>query len=71
MVLAWVCGLHHNSLVDAAIKRLEAPEAEEQTILEIAFDVGFSSLGPFNRAFRETTGQSPTDFRKQAFATAA
>lgn len=54
--------------IDAAIKRLEAPEASEETILEIAFDVGFSSLGPFNRAFRETTGQSPTDFRKQAFA---
>jgi AraC-like DNA-binding protein len=47
---------------------LEAPEASEETILEIAFDVGFSSLGPFNRAFRETTGKSPTDFRKQALA---
>ncbi len=52
--------------IDAAIERLEAPKASEETILEIAFDVGFSSIGPFNRAFRETTGQSPTDFRKQA-----
>jgi len=52
--------------IDAAIKRLQAPEASEETILQIAFDVGFNSLGPFNRAFRETTGQSPTDFRKQA-----
>lgn len=52
--------------IDAAIKRLEVPEASEETILAIAFDVGFSSLGPFNRAFRERTGQSPTDFRKSA-----
>jgi AraC-like DNA-binding protein len=54
--------------IDAAIKRLDGPEASEETILEIAFDVGFSSLGPFNRAFRETTGKSPKDFRKQALA---
>lgn len=52
--------------IEAAIKRLEAPEASEETILEIAFDVGFSSLGPFNRTFREITGQAPTDFRKRA-----
>lgn len=57
--------------IDAAIKRLEAPEAMDETILQIAFDVGFSSLGPFNRAFRETTGQSPTDFRKIAHAQSA
>lgn len=51
--------------IDAAKARLSDLEMTENTILEIAFDVGFSSLGPFNRAFREATGQSPTDFRKQ------
>ncbi len=50
--------------VDAAKSRLTDPDALGQTVLEIAFDVGFSSLGPFNRAFREETGQSPTDFRR-------
>ena len=50
--------------IDAAKARLHSEDADQTTILEVAFDVGFSSLGPFNRAFREATGQSPTDFRK-------
>jgi len=51
--------------IDAAKARLSDLEMTENTILEIAYYVGFSSLGPFNRAFRENTGLSPTDFRKQ------
>lgn len=43
---------------------LRDPNEADRTILSIAFDVGFASLGPFNRAFRETTGQTPTEFRK-------
>ena len=38
------------------------------SIATIAFDVGFGSLGPFNRAFRESTGLTPTDWRKTAQA---
>jgi len=52
--------------IDAAKERLGTGGAAETTILEIAYDVGFASLGPFNRAFREATGLSPTDFRKQS-----
>jgi len=33
------------------------------TVLEIAYDVGFASVGPFNRAFRAEFGQSPTEYR--------
>ena len=51
--------------IDAAVARLADDASAGSTVLEIAYDVGFSSLGPFNRAFREVTGQSPTDFRKQ------
>jgi AraC-like DNA-binding protein len=51
--------------IDAAKARLSNLEMSENTILEIAYNVGFSSLGPFNRAFRENTGHSPSDFRKQ------
>jgi len=32
-------------------------------ISEIAFDVGFQSLTQFNRTFRRTFGQSPTEYR--------
>lgn len=52
--------------IDAAKAKLCSEETSGSTILEIAYDVGFSSLGPFNRAFRDATGQSPTDFRKSA-----
>jgi AraC-like DNA-binding protein len=38
------------------------------TIATVAYDVGFSSLGPFNRAFREATGQTPTAWRRAAQA---
>ncbi len=35
------------------------------TITEAAFQVGYNSLSSFTRAFRETFGQTPTDFLKQ------
>ncbi len=35
------------------------------TIQEIAFEVGFSSIGPFNRAFKAATNQTPKEFRGQ------
>lgn len=56
----------NSARIDAAKDRLSAPESTEQTILEIAYDVGFASLGPFNRAFRDATGLSPSDYRRQS-----
>lgn len=35
-------------------------------ILTIAMDLGYGSLAPFNRAFRNETGLTPSDFRKTA-----
>lgn len=35
-------------------------------VLTIAMDLGYNSLPTFNRAFRELTGQTPTDFRRVA-----
>ena len=34
-------------------------------ILHLAMDLGFGSLAPFNRAFKEKTGVSPSEFRKK------
>ncbi len=51
--------------IDEARKLLIAPDMEDSTVLSIAYEVGFSSLGPFNRAFRASTGMTPTEFRKQ------
>lgn len=54
--------------INAAKAQLSDPSASSTTVLEVAYRVGFASLGPFNRAFRAETGQSPTEFRRTAFA---
>ena len=51
--------------IRAAKLALDDPENSGTTILEIAFDCGFSSLGPFNKAFRQHVGMSPTEYRKR------
>ncbi len=56
----------NHARIDAAMQQLANPRAMGKTILEIAYDVGFASLGPFNRAFRAETGQSPSEFRREA-----
>lgn len=42
---------------------LADPEQREVPILTIALDAGFGSLGPFNRAFREAEGMTPSEYR--------
>jgi AraC-like DNA-binding protein len=50
--------------IDAAKRVLADPEHARTTIAVIAFDLGFGSLGPFNRAFKEATGVTPSEFRR-------
>jgi AraC-like DNA-binding protein len=33
-------------------------------VLSIALDVGYGSIGPFNRAFKARMGMTPTQFRQ-------
>lgn len=51
--------------IGEAMDLLNNPEKSELTILEIAYQTGFNSIGPFNRAFKMTTGYTPTDYRKR------
>jgi AraC-like DNA-binding protein len=44
-------------------KRLLADPDQVLPILEVAFECGFGSVGPFNRAFREQVGVTPREFR--------
>jgi AraC-like DNA-binding protein len=44
---------------------LADPAQAEVPVLTIALDAGFSSLGPFNRAFKAETGMTPSEFRRQ------
>jgi AraC-like DNA-binding protein len=50
--------------IDAAKRVLADPAHARTTVAAIAFDLGFGSLGPFNRAFKEATGVTPTEFRR-------
>ena len=51
--------LHHYR-IDEAAQRLHR---QDLPILSIALDVGYGSIGPFNRAFKQIKGITPTEFR--------
>ncbi len=50
--------------IEAAKRLLADPGQSRTTIAAIAYDLGFGSLGPFNRAFKEATGVTPTEYRR-------
>jgi AraC-like DNA-binding protein len=52
--------------VREARKLLGDPGQKQLGVAEIAYRFGYSSLGPFNRAFKEIVGQTPTEYRKAA-----
>lgn len=54
--------------IEAAKRTLADPLHSDRQILQIALDLGYGSIAPFNRAFRTTTGQAPTDFRRAALS---
>lgn len=56
--------------IKAAKQALADPARLRTTVAEIAYELGFGSLGPFNRAFKEATGQTPTAWRRAAHAAA-
>lgn len=45
---------------------LTDPVEARPPILSVAFDCGFNSIGPFNRAFKQETGMTPSEFRTAA-----
>jgi len=50
--------------IQEACKILADPTKQNLTILEIAFALGFASLAPFNKTFKETTGMTPSEWRR-------
>lgn len=53
---------HHR--VERAKGMLRDPVLHGRPVLLIAFDCGFASIGPFNRAFKAETGRTPREWRK-------
>jgi AraC-like DNA-binding protein len=55
--------LHTHRLKEAA-ERLGDPQLRRTPVLTIALEAGYGSIGPFNRAFKERFGVTPTEFRR-------
>jgi len=56
--------LHTHRLKEAA-DRLGDPQLRRIPVLTIALEVGYGSVGPFNRAFKERFGVTPSEYRRQ------
>lgn len=54
--------LNHFRLAEVA-ERLRDPQQAHLPILSIALDVGYASIAPFNRAFRDAFGKTPSEYR--------
>jgi AraC-like DNA-binding protein len=50
--------------IEEAKAALADPTQAEVPVITIAMDAGFQSLGPFNRAFKATTGVTPSEYRR-------
>jgi AraC-like DNA-binding protein len=57
--------------IEAAKRLLGDPAKVKTTVAAVAFELGFGSLGPFNRAFKEATGHTPTEWRRKSFEQAS
>jgi AraC-like DNA-binding protein len=59
--------LHTHRLKEAA-ERLGDPHQRRTPVLTIALEAGYGSIGPFNRAFKERFGVTPTEYRRASTA---
>ena len=60
--------LHCHRLKEAS-QRLRDPAARRIPVLTIALEAGYGSIGPFNRAFKERFGMTPTEYRREPEST--
>ena len=50
----------------AARHALADPNHARTPVSAIAYQMGFGSVGPFNRAFKSATGLTPTEWRRKS-----
>jgi AraC-like DNA-binding protein len=55
--------LHRYRLAEVA-RRLRDPRESRTPVLTLALEAGYGSIGPFNRAFRDRFGMTPSEFRR-------
>jgi AraC-like DNA-binding protein len=54
--------------IDEVKRKLADPAFDHLTILGIAFDCGFNSKSSFNNIFKQYTGYTPSEYKKQIVA---
>ena len=54
--------LHHYRLQEASARLV----GEDLPVLTIALECGYGSIGPFNRAFKQRMGMTPSEYRGAA-----
>jgi AraC-like DNA-binding protein len=54
----------HSYRIREACTRLRSEAEARRPVLSIALDLGYNSIGPFNRAFKARIGMTPTEFRR-------
>jgi AraC-like DNA-binding protein len=59
--------LNHYRLADAKAALVDQPA---KSILEVALQSGFNTIGPFNRAFKAENGVTPGEFRRSRLGVA-
>lgn len=59
--------LQHYRIAEVC-RHLKDPNKARIPILTLALEAGFGSLGPFNRAFKHITGQTPSKYREKPVA---
>jgi AraC-like DNA-binding protein len=56
--------LLHHYRVEEVCQALEDPQLNTVPVLTLALTAGYQSINPFNRAFRESHGKTPTEYRR-------
>jgi AraC-like DNA-binding protein len=51
--------------IAAAKRQLADAERVRVPVLTLALELGYASLGPFNRAFKAETGTTPSEYRQR------
>jgi len=51
--------------IEEVARQLVSPKTRHLPVLSIALDNGYRSLSPFNKAFREIKGMTPTEYRNR------
>jgi len=59
--------INHYRVQDAK-RRLALPGSKQQKLIAVALDCGFNSVATFNRVFKELTGRTPSEYRKNPAA---